>query len=533
MSDQHFQEYITDQEPKAAKTAKKKQSLWDLLSTMKFAIWLLILLGALSLLSMFAGELLPKEQIAKTGQGFGRALIDLFQMGDPFRSWWYRLLLGLLCLSLLACILNRFPTIWRLWTKKPPQDAAWLKNVRFSIVRDVKTSREDLTARFSPIWGWRVKTDQLWIGEYGRIGMWGPITMHIGLLLIGIGALGGSFGGITLTAGGFAGESITGKDVPTMPFDVRIDSFRIQYYPLQPGQMVLVEETWVGRLLKKQPDGSWMIEQRGEDGTMQSVSANEFDIRNQFDGQMDRSNIKKFSSWVTVVENGQDVAKQEISVNNPLRRAGFRFYQNSYDPEHPRVSGGYTRVTLALVDSTGKELSQLTLAPGVETPVPGDTVKITAGKLLPHFKLGQQGAYSEDAQFVNPALQITARGANGFTKQQWLFQKFPSTERGMGRYAFQVKGFEGQTAAMDMATIFEIKKTHGGWILWLGFIACTIGLVLCFYVNHRVLYVEWPDGARAETRLTGLTRKTIHLYTRQIDTMLAPLGGTSPNDDNS
>jgi cytochrome c biogenesis protein len=529
MSDQHFQDYITEQEP-PAKSARKKQSFWDLLSTMKFAIWILIALGALSLMSMFAGELLPKEEMAAPGRGFGRALIDLFQMGDPFRSWWYRLLLGLLCLSLVACILNRFPIIWRLWTKKPPTDAGWLKNVRFSIVRMVKAPRESLAARFSPIWHWRVKTDQLWIGEYGRIGMWGPLTMHTGLLLIGMGALIGSFGGITMQAGGYAGETINGKDVPGMPFEVRIDSFRIQYYPLQPGQMVLVEEAWVGRLLEKQPDGSWMIEQRQQDGSLQKVSANADEIRNQFSNNMDRGNIKRFSSWVTVLENGREISKQEVAVNSPLRYAGFRFYQSSYDPENPRVNGTYQSALMSLVDSTGKELAQMTLMPGVETQVPGDTLKITALKMLPHFKLGQQGAYSEDAEFTNPALQIMLRGPNGFNKTQWLFQKFPATDRGLGRYAYQVKSLNGQSATSEIATIFEVKKTHGGWILWLGFIACTIGLVLCFYVNHRVLYVEWAGAGQAETRLTGLTRKTIHLYTRQLDHMLAPLGESESSD---
>lgn len=521
MTDQHFQDYITDQEPEQ-KSVKKRQNLWDLLSTMRFAIWILILLGVLSLVSMFAGELLPREP--QGPGGIGRALVQLFQMDDPFRSWWYRLLLGTLCLSLLACILNRTPVVWRLWTKKPPSDAAWLKNVRFRIVRTVTAPREEVAARFGAIWHWRVKNDQIWIGEHGRVGMWGPLMMHTGLLLLGVGALIGSFGGITMQSGGFSGETITAKDVPGMPFEVRIDSFRIQYYPLQPGQMVLVEEDWVGRLVRQQPDSSWIIEQRMRDGSTVTVSAPPYEIRNQFNSQMDRSNIKKFASFVTVLENGKEVARQEIAVNSPLRRAGYRFYQNSYDPDNPRVSGTYESVTIAVVDSAGTTLNTLTLKQGVETAVPGDTVKITAGKLLPHFKISQQGAYSETAQFTNPAVQLTARGPNGFEKSQWLFLKFPSTERGLGQYAYQISALKGEAATAEMATIFEIKKTHGGWILWLGFLISSIGLILCFYISHRVLYVEWG----AQTQLTGLTRKTIHLYTRQLDGMLAGLRGHVP-----
>ncbi len=121
-----YESYLSEQETAGESQPElkgaKRRGLWDLLSTMKFAIWILVALGALSVVSMFAGELLPREEMARQGGGLGRALLDLFQMHDPFRSWWYRLLLGVLCLSLVACILERLPIIWRLWTKQPPQD---------------------------------------------------------------------------------------------------------------------------------------------------------------------------------------------------------------------------------------------------------------------------------------------------------------------------------------------------------------------------------------------------------------------------
>src|SRR5512141_1607972 len=101
MEDLNYQSYLTEQEtlePEGKPAAKKKQSLWDLLATMKFAIWILVILGALSLVSLFVGELLPKDEAQHTTvRGVGRAVVELFQMEDPFRSWWYRLLLGTLC----------------------------------------------------------------------------------------------------------------------------------------------------------------------------------------------------------------------------------------------------------------------------------------------------------------------------------------------------------------------------------------------------------------------------------------------------
>jgi cytochrome c biogenesis protein len=513
-----FQQYITDSQSEE-KPARKKQNLWDLLSTMKFAIWILILLGALSLVSMFVGEL--RDPNTPKGQGFGEALMNVLQMDDPFRSWWYRLLLALLCLSLFACILERLPIIWRLWTKKPPQDAEWLKSVRHGIVRTTGASRDALAKRFSGIWTWRVKNDKLWVGEHGRVSMWGPLFTHVGLLLIGLGALVGSFGGLHEKAGGYSGELV---QLPGMNFSVRIDSFRIEYYPLQPGQWVQVDNSWVGKLEKKQPDGKWLVQEASrmnESGETEIVEAAR--IRNAFDNQMDRSNIKRYCSYVTVLENGQEKNKAQIAVNSPLRKDGYRFYQSSYDVEHPKTTTTYDAVKLFISDSAAGKSDTLVLKAGIEIPVPGDTLMIMAGELLPHFKLGQQGAYSESAEFINPAVKLHFRGPKGFEKTQWVFLKFPAHEAGPGKWTYRLSGFSGEHSLKDMLTIWDVKKTHGDAILWAGFFFATIGLLLSFYISHRVLYVEWPSDNQQLIKLTGLTRKTSHLYARQIDHLLEGL----------
>jgi cytochrome c biogenesis protein ResB len=176
-----------------------------------------------------------------------------------------------------------------------------------------------------------------------------------------------------------------------------------------------------------------------------------------------------------------------------------------------------------MTDSAKGTTDSLLLKSGVEAAIPGDTLKVIAGQLLPHFKLGQEGPYSEDAQFVNPAVQLTFKGPHGFEKTQWAFLKFPSMQAGPGRYTYRVSRLHGEQATEELATIFEVKKTHGSSILWAGFLICTLGLILCFYVTHRVLYVEWPQAGGTDTRLTGLSRKTAHLFARQLDHLLEGL----------
>ncbi|MDD5087932.1 MAG: cytochrome c biogenesis protein ResB, partial [bacterium] len=176
-------------------------------------------------------------------------------------------------------------------------------------------------------------------------------------------------------------------------------------------------------------------------------------------------------------------------------------------------------------DSAAGRFDTLTLKPGEPFAIPGDTLVVTAGRLLPNFKLGQAGAYSESADFINPAVELLFRGPKGFAKAQWTFLRFPSHESGPGRFTYRITSLAGERASEEMMTIWEIKKTYGGWILWAGFIFGTLGLILSFYVSHRVLYIEWTNATSA--RLTGLTRKTTHLYARDLDHLLENLNTTA------
>ena len=502
-----------------------KPGWWAYLSTMKFAIIILIVLGALSLVAMFVNELADPNAMAKQPQStlgaVGRLLFIIFQMADPFRSWWYYVLLGLLSVSLFACIIERTPIVWRLWKRKSDSDTSWVEHAPTAIVRTTSAARSELEPRIGSHWSWRLKENDVWVGERSRLAMWGPLATHYGMLLLVVGALVTSFGGIATRAGGYSGEVV---QLEGMPFAVRVDSFRIQYYPLQAGQWVLVDEQWIGKLEQMNPDSTWIVQQWITENQTQRVSMEPQYIRNHWDNDRDRGNIKKFTSYVTVLEDGNEVSKREVSVNDPLRRAGYRFYQSSYDPENPRFNASYISLALSVKDSVSGDRT-LTLKPGVETPIPGDTLAVTAGTLLPNFKLSGFSARSDGPEFLNPAVELTFRGKNGFEKKQWTFLKFPSHDAGPGKFVYQLADIEGESAAVEMATIFEIKKTYGTELLWLGFVVGTLGLILSFYLNHRVLYVEWANDTRSQTRLIGLTRKTAHLYAQDLDRLLEGTSG--------
>ena len=504
-----------------------KPRWWAYLSSMKFAIVILIVLGALSLVAMFTNELAEPEAMSKqpttTLGAVGHLLFIVFQMADPFRSWWYYVLLGLLTLSLFICVYERTPIIWHLWTRKPSADTSWVDNAPTAIVRSTNAVRANLEHHLSHLWKWRIKEADVWVGERARLAMWGPLVTHYGMLFIVIGALATSIGSFETRQGGFSGDVV---QLEGMPFGVRVDSFRIQYYPLQPGQWVLVDGQWIGKLAEMNPDSTWIVLEWTDANTTQRVSMEPQYITNHWDNQQDRGNIKKFTSYVTIIENGQEVEKSEVAVNSPLRRGGYRFYQSSYDPDNPRFSASYESLTIAVSDSAAKTSQTLTLKPNIAATVPGDTLTVIAGELIPNFKLGADfKPHSEGTEFANPAVQLQFRGKSGFEKSQWVFLKFPSHDSGPGKFAYALTALHGEQANVEMATIFEIKRTYGTGLLWLGFALGTLGLILSFYMNHRVLYIEWADGTREHTRLIGLARKTAHLFERDLDRLLEGMNG--------
>lgn len=95
--------------------------LWRQFSTMKFAIILLMVIAAVSVLSLFIGEFYPVKASGPGWQEFWRhelhmsqpvfSFLTFLQLQDPYHSWWYFILILLLAISLLACIIDRLPGI--------------------------------------------------------------------------------------------------------------------------------------------------------------------------------------------------------------------------------------------------------------------------------------------------------------------------------------------------------------------------------------------------------------------------------------
>ncbi|MBU0528302.1 cytochrome c biogenesis protein ResB, partial [bacterium] len=86
------------------------RKLYNLFVSMKFAIIIMIMLGATSLLSMLINEyptFFPKQSF----------LNSFFQQHSPYSSWWYSILLWFLIISVLLCVIQNIKPVFRSITK--------------------------------------------------------------------------------------------------------------------------------------------------------------------------------------------------------------------------------------------------------------------------------------------------------------------------------------------------------------------------------------------------------------------------------
>jgi cytochrome c biogenesis protein ResB len=333
-------------------------------------------------------------------------------------------------------------------------------------------------------------------------------------LFLAIGGLVGSFGDNNYRAGGYPGDTIAFEE---MPFQVRIDSFRVEFYPLQPMQWVLVDGEWFGKLVKEDGPGTWQIERFDQNGNSQIVSMEEEWISNSWDVKQASGNIKQYISSVSILEDGQVVDERQISVNSPLRRSGFRLYQSSYDPSSPRVHASYDQLTIVVSDTAGNIINRIPVKQGQKVEIPGDSITITAGRLLPDFKMdSQRNAFSASGNFSNPAVELIADGHDGYHRSMWSFLAMEGHQITIGNQRFEATDLTGADARQDIATIFDIRQSVGTEFLWLGFIVSTIGLILCFYITHRIVYVELPTPEQPLVQLYAFSKKMVRAFEHDI-----------------
>jgi cytochrome c biogenesis protein len=414
--------------------------VWEFLISLKLAITVLILLAAASI---FGTVIEQNQPIEKYQQVYEDWLIRIFQatnMFDMYHAWWFLLLMVLFTVNLTCCTLDRLPRVLK-------------------IVRNPKTMFDEAFEKSLSLAGrWRKKgTVAEWSGKYaaaltaafgapratndgetvhlyadkGMISRFGVYITHLSIIFIFIGAIIGNVIGYKGFLGlpiGDAAQFIPvrgGSELKDVGFKVRCNNFWVEYYRDQFGT----------------PTGQ----------------------------------PKEYASDLSVVENGKEVLKKKIVVNDPLRYKGVWFYQSSYGENKPsarmqvRGPGGAAPETFHLLFSRGEAFG------------------------IPGMGIVRILDFQDNFEGKGPAILVQIDKTGQPPVQEWLPAADPEADRKRGdAFVISLQGVENVTY-----TGLQVAHDPGVNVVWLGCALMTIGIMIAFFMSHQRVWVRIspaPEG---------------------------------------
>jgi cytochrome c biogenesis protein len=364
-------------------------------------------------------------------------LLNALGLFDVFHAWWFILLLGLLGANITLASLERFPQVWRLFARPHVvADAMFVHALPFQreIPLGPHSSDEALQIAANQLrtLGYRPRPESLKRGtlyiEKHRWARLAPYVVHASLLIIFAGAIfDGTYGyrGFMSLAAGMRSQTIEPLAVPAaarqLGFTIRCDAAGMERYP----------------------DGS----------------------------------PRQYWSQVAIEEDGREVLRKRIYVNDPLTYKGVRFFQASYGS-----TGNPRKVDMeaSWVEDGVAKKEALALTPGRPVKLGANGTTVELADFIPDFVMqgDQIGTRSDEPR--NPAIRLAVTKAGGEQSSVWILPEAPdlSPPNNTG-INFQYHGAE-----MEYTTGLQVAHEPGQWLIWAGCLLLTGGLMMALYFSH-------------------------------------------------
>ena len=431
-----------------------RHELLPLLADLRLAIGLLLAIAVLSA----TGTVIEQEETAAFYQAhypehpalFGfltwRVILNL-GLDHVYRTPWFLAILILFGSSLAACSLTRqWPMLkgarrWSYLTR--PQSFQRLPFRTYLPQQSLQGLPERLRRQ-----GYLVFQEGHHLyARKGLIGRIGPILVHVSMLLILLGAIWGSIGGFK------AQELIPSGSVASIQHLTGAGDLARAHLP-----------TW-------------------------QIRANRFWIDYAPDGR-----VKQFYSDLSILDQGQEVKRQTISVNHPLSYRGVTLYQADWSIDSIRI--------------------RINNSPTFQIPVV--PVRTEAGNKLWGAFVPTQPDMSQGLTLLLPDLQGTALLYD--TEGQWM----GSLRQGMSLALDEVapQRFPNPlTLYLDEvigATGLQIKSDPGIPAVYLGFGLLMVGVVMSYFSYSQIWALQTETGLY----LGGKTNRALVTFEREFDRLV-------------
>ena len=426
------------------------RSIWKTLSSIKTGVVLIILVIIFSI----AGTVIlqrPMTDPDDMQRAYSPAMLhflDVTKLTDVFHAPWFVALMVLVSLSIIAASLERFPNAWRYFARpyKSPDEGfrrVLPNHAQLAIADDeqglgaAERAFKHMHLKSERI----VRTDSFSLfTERNRISEMAVYIVHASLLLIFAGgiidALYGWRGFMMLTPGS-AGSQIEMRNgtAKTLPFSIRCDATGQESYT---------------------------------DGTP-----------------------KKWWSKLAVVDNGREISRKEIVVNDPLVYHGVRFYQASWGR-----TGKLDKLTLNAVPAAGGASQEITLSENQIVSLNADT-KVQLAEFIPDYVVQDGHVYARSNDVVNPAVRLIVSSTKSNKVVNFWLPEIP----GIAENQSSPYNFEPKDLKTGVFTGLEVSHEPGQWAVWAGVVLMAVGLTFVFYVVHVRFWVVPVQDASGKLTL--------------------------------
>ncbi|MCX5823361.1 MAG: cytochrome c biogenesis protein ResB [Deltaproteobacteria bacterium] len=459
-----------DEPVKTAKTEGTDwiATIWNFLTSLKLVVILLLILSALSIAGTVIEQNKPLQEYYRYYQPGTVALFSKLGLFDMYHSWWFVACLSLLALNITACTMDRYRGIMAgmrkrnlILDEKLSKSLQNLTTIRYALPLDaVEKKMVELAGKEFP--GKPVVTaaeegGSHYFFEKGKYSRLAFFMTHLSILIIFLGALIGSFFGYKGYVNIFEGETVSqvetraGK-IQNLNFQVKCNTFNAEFY----------------------------------------ASGMPMDYR----------------SDLSILQNGKEVVRKTIRVNDPLTFEGVTFYQSSY-------GGQPDQVAIEAVSRDGSVKGTVTAPFGRVVDIPGMAEEVEAADYQEHFHLPDG---SEGGRAVGVNIYPAKGGAPAGV---WLLVNDPEYDKRRGGDTY----FRVRDLKLKKYTGLQVNRDPGEILVWLGSILLIAGIMIAFFMSHKKLWISLrtDNKGRSELTIGGTANKNRDAFAREMEQMIQSL----------